>query len=66
MVVLDIVVLIVDIVRYEVFLYIWLVEYKLMVFCGFFGSGKIMIFFSVLRVLFDMEVCDLIWNIKGS
>lgn len=55
-VVFDVVVLMLDIVCYEVFLYIWLVEYKFLVLCGFFGFGKIMIFFSVFWVLFDMEV----------
>lgn len=55
-VVFDVVIFIVDTVRYEVLLYIWLVEYKFLVLCGFSGLGKIMILFSVFRFLFDMEV----------
>lgn len=55
-VVFDVVIFIVDTVRYEVLLYIWLVEYKFLVLCGFLGLGKIMILFSVFRFLFDMEV----------
>lgn len=62
----DIVVPTVDTVRHEALLYTWLAEHKPMVLCGPPGSGKTMTLFSALRALPDMEVCDLIWNIKGS
>lgn len=53
---MDVVIFMLDIVCYEDVFYLWFVEYKFLLLCGFFGFGKIMMLFSVFCKFFNMEV----------